>query len=152
MKKTMILTLLAVLVACAASATPKPPEHPAELEVKVEGKAAPGGTLALELSLSPKDGIKINKYPKIKFTVPAQDGVPFEAETRLGNDEPPSPDAMDKNYFKKIAPLGLEIGLDPDIAPGRHELTAKVKYFYCVIESGFCAPKKATVPFSVTVE
>ncbi len=152
MKKTILFTLIVVLAACAASANPKPPEHPAELDVKVDGKATPGGTVALKLSLAPKPGIKINKYPKIKFTIPAQDGVPFEAVAQLGNDQPPNPDAMDENYFKKISPLGLEVALDPEVAPGQHEMTAKIKYFYCVVESGFCAPKKETLRFPLTVE
>ena len=38
-----------------------------------------------------------------------------------------------------------DLTLDAGAAPGAHAIPAKLKYYYCVKKSGFCAPKKMAV-------
>ena len=78
----------ALLPACAAPAS-KSGQKPAKVAVTVSPETvAPGGTAEVTVRLTPASGIKINRYPKIKFNVSARDGVVEGAETTLGNDSP----------------------------------------------------------------
>jgi hypothetical protein len=102
--------------------------------------------------LQPKAGIKINRYPKIKLHVPAREGLVAEARVEVGNDRPPAPDAMEKNYFKVVDPVELRLPVDSAAPHGDHEVEAKLTYFYCVTESGFCAPKRVPIKIPLAVQ
>jgi len=94
----------------------------------------------------------LNKYPKIKLQVPAVDGLVAAAEQSLGNPAPPPADQLDKNYFHgNVDPLKVTLHLDAQAAKGRHDLHAKLSYFYCVTASGYCAPAKTEVTIPLTV-
>ena len=110
---------------------------------------APGGETTVSLQLSPIDGVKINRYPRIRLKVPQEDGLVAAAEGSVGNDKAPPPGQMDKNYFKKVDPVEVTLSIDEDASKGTHEISAKLTYFYCVTASGFCAPK--TVPLEITL-
>ena len=102
--------------------------------------------------LEPKDGVKINRYPKIKLTVPEQAGLTGESVVEIGNDTPPPPGKMESNYYKTVDPVELRLTLDDKAPSGRHELEGKLTYFYCVVKSGFCAPKRLALKIPVTVQ
>ncbi|MCP3977783.1 MAG: hypothetical protein GY716_00435 [bacterium] len=144
----------AVLVAVAGSAAlagpPEPPKEPAKIELTVEPPVvAPGGEARLTLRLTPKDGIKINRYPKIKWKVPEQEGLVAAASVSLGNSKPPPPHEIEKNSFESIAPLQLTIRVDASATAGKREIQSKLTYYYCV-KGDFCAPKR--VPLNIPVE
>ncbi len=107
----------------------------------------------MTLTLTAASGIKINRYPKIKFNVPAREGLVSGGESTLGNDSPPPIDAgTGANYFDDtVDPLRLVLDLDAQAPRGRHDLEGQVKYYYCVVKSGFCAPAKASVKIPLTV-
>ena len=101
------------------------------------------------LQLSPVDGVKINRYPRIRLKVPQMDGLVAAVEGSVGNDKAPPPGQMDTNYFKRVDPVKVTLTIDDEAPDGMHKIPAKLTYFYCVTASGFCAPK--TVPVEITV-
>ena len=128
-------------------------DSPVKVAVTVTPSAVSAGSEAsVTVRIDPNPGIKMNKYPKIKVQVPAVSGLVDEAEESLGNSAPPPPDQMDTNYFHGgVDPVKIKLHLDPKAAKGRHEIRAKLSYFYCVAASGYCAPAKTELTIPVTI-
>lgn len=146
------LLLGARSLAADAPAPKSPPKEPARIEIAVSPDASSPGTDAkVTLRLNPADGIKINKYPKIKLKVPGQQGLVQPGEAAIGNADPPPPDKMETNYYKTVDPVELTLHVDSKAAAGRHEVPGQLSYFYCVAASGFCAPAKVSVAIPLTV-
>ena len=150
-KMTETLVLLLASASVALAATPEIPKDPATIDVRVSPQAtAPGGAVDVTVQLAPKSGIKINRYPKIRLEVAAVEGVTEGAEAAIGNERPPAFDRLEDNYFKTaVDPLRFQLKLDPSVAPGLHEIAAKLIYAYCVKASGFCT--RTTVPLTIPV-
>ena len=122
------------------------------MEVAVQPAAvAPGGEAEVTVKVSPRPGIKLNRYPRIRVAVPGVEGLVAAAEGSVGNDAPPPPDRLEGNYFESAEPLRLKLRLDGAAAKGKHTIEAKLSYFYCVAASGFCAPAKEILRIPVTV-
>ena len=137
----------------ASAESPKPPSVPAHFEVEVDpASVAPGGEARVVVQLTPVDGVKINRYPRIRLKVPATEGVVAAAEGSIGNDKAPPPGKMDTNYYKKVDPVEVTLSIDPSATAGTHEIPAKLTYYYCVTASGFCAPKTVPIEFALRVE
>lgn len=150
----VFVTGSALIFSAAALAAPNAtqPANPARIAVSVSPEAlVPGGQAEVTVKLTPSSGIKINRYPKIKLSVPAQEGLVAEAEASVGNDAPPPVGDTDGNYFDVVEPVTLMLDLDDSISSGSHEIQARLTYFYCVTKSGFCAPKKTPVKIAVSV-
>jgi len=147
-----VVGLLVLAVATPSlTAPPKPPKEPAKIKVSVSPEAVSrGGQAEVTVVLRPVQGVKINRYPKIKLEVPGQSGLVEEAEVSVGNASPPPPDAKESNYFDTVDPVLLELQVDGSAPVGRHAITGKLAYYYCVTASGFCAP--ARVPIEIPVE
>ncbi len=128
-------------------------EAPIRVSVSVAPEAVSAGSdAAITVTIDPRPGIKLNKYPKIKLQVPAVPGLVGAAEQSLGNPGPPEPDNLDANYFHgAVDPLKVSLHLDAQAAKGTHDITAKLSYAYCVAASGYCAPAKAELKIPVTV-
>lgn len=125
---------------------------PAKIAVEVAPETAgAGATFEVTLRLTPRSGIKINRYPKISLRVAEVPGLVQAGEAAVGNDKAPPPDRLDDNYFEQVDPVRLTLTLDPSVSPGRHEIAAKLKYYYCVASSGYCAPKKEDVRIPIDV-
>ena len=140
------------LSAALASAGEPPKKEPAKVTIAVEpGAVAAGAETSVTVRVEPEPGIKINRYPKIKVTVPAAEGLVGAAEASIGNPAAPPPDQLESNYFKSVEPVRLSLHVDPGAKPGTHDLEGRVSYFYCVAASGFCAPAKVAVKIPVTV-
>jgi hypothetical protein len=148
-----VLGLLALALPAAAVAGPvKPPAVPAKIQIAVSPEGvAPGGQASVTVQLRPIDGIKINRYPKIKLEVPEQPLLGSSSELQIGNDAPPPPESADDNYFDEVDPLELSLEIDDDATAGEHEVEGKLTYYYCVIASGFCAPARVQVKIPVVV-
>lgn len=146
-----LLTLLGVL-ALPAGAAPAPPPEPVKVQTSVAPEpVAPGGTVTVTVQLVPASGVKLNKYPKIKLVVPAQENLLPASEAAVGNDAGPPAGDLEANYFKTVDPVRLEMKVSPQAKAGHHVVPAKLSYFYCVAASGFCAPARTTVEIPVTV-
>ena len=160
MKNLKYLALSGLAVAALVATAPffadnpaKPLKNPARIEIDVSpDPVAAGGSAEVTVRIRPIDGVKVNRYPKIKLEVPAREGLVAEARTEIGNDTPPPPDKMDTNYFKSVDPLELTLAVDADAPGGRHAVEAKLTYFYCVLASGFCAPHRTSISIPVAVE
>lgn len=124
--------------------------------VKIDLQVSPntiaaGGETEVTLRVAPKNGFKLNRYPKMKLIVPAADGLVERAEGAVGDDQAPPPDQLETNYFKSVEPLKLRLKLAPGLSRGKHEIDGRLSYFYCVSASGFCAPAKVPVKIPVTI-
>ena len=154
------ISLLALAVLCGvASARAEvvaAPSKPAgadavKVEIGVAPAAVPAGSEAeVTVTLSVNPGFKLNKYPKIKLAIPTVEGLLAGGDTALGTDAPPPPEQLDTNYFKSIDPLKVKIAVEKGAQPGRHDIVAKLSYFYCVAASGFCAPGK--IPLKIRLD
>lgn len=157
MKKTMAAVTIVCCIGSAAGASPEVASFASDKQVKIAVTVSPqtsaaGSDASVTIKLDPKPGIKMNKYPKIKLQVPAVTGLVGIAEQSLGNPAPPPADQLDANYFHGgVDALSLTLHLDPQAAKGRHDIHAKLSYFYCVAASGYCAPAKTDLTIPVTI-
>jgi hypothetical protein len=155
------ISLMVLAVLCGVASTRAEvvaaPSKPAgadavKVEIGVAPAAVPAGSEAeVTVTLSVNPGFKLNKYPKIKLAVPAVQGLIGGAEIASGSDAPPPPDRLETNYFKTVDPLKLKLAVDSTASRGRHDLDAKLSYFYCVAASGYCAPAKVALKIPLTV-
>jgi len=150
---TFALTLLGT---GAAWAGPTPndaiTEHPANIRVQVSPEAVErGGSARITVTLDPVEGVKVNRYPKIRLSVPASPGLVSAAEVSLGDDRPAPVDQEGGNYFDAIEPLTLDLALDRQAPSGKHEIDGQLVFYYCVKKSGFCAPKKTPLKIALDV-
>jgi hypothetical protein len=151
-RPVLALGFVTVLALAVSLAGVKPPEKPAEIAIGVSPeRVAPGGTAEVTLTLEPIDGVKINRYPKIKLRVPAHEVLAGEAEAAIGNDKPPPP-GQKTNYWDEVDPLKLTLTLAEAAPPGSHEVQGKLVYYFCVPASGFCAPKRVPVTIPIVIE
>ena len=150
--KLLVFMGLAASWPAVAAWGQSPPKKPATVNVAVATEGvAPGEPAELVFTVVPAEGVKINRYPKIKVRVEAVDGLVGEAATEYGNAKPPPANDMESNYFKKPEPIVVDLQLSPSAATGEHQLRGEVKYYYCVSASGYCAPAKAevTIPLEI---
>jgi hypothetical protein len=145
---------IAFLCVSAAPAAPAPSitDQPATLKVEVApATVASGGQARVTLTLQAADGVKINRYPKVRFSVDEQPGLVSGAETTVGSDSPPPVEQTEGNYFESVDPLTLKLAVDDRASTGSHEIEGQLVYYYCVTKSGFCAPKKTPVKIALNV-
>ena len=145
---------LPVLAGGRGESASKPPKVPATWTLDAPAAAGPGDTVELSLTLQPKSGIKVNRYPQIAWSITSDDNpVAGDVKSKLGSDGALPFDAPDADrYFKSIDPIVMNVRLDPQAAPGDHKLKTRLKYFYCVTKSGFCAPAKVSVEVPIRIE
>ena len=146
------IAVAAAVALTGVAASVKPPEHPAKITVDVTPHAVtPGGEAEVTLKLDPIDGVKINRYPKIKLRVPTQERLVAETEASIGSSTPPPPDKK-TNYWDRVDPLIVKLTLDEAATIGNHEIAAKLTYYFCVPASGFCAPKRVPIKIPIVIE
>jgi len=131
----------------------KPPAKSAVIDIDISPKVIKPGDLArITVRIVPIEGVKINRYPKIKLKVPALEGVLEEAQVEIGDEKPPPPDKLKTNYYETVDPVILKLPIDASAPKGTHQLDAKLNYFYCVKKSGFCAPARLSLDIALDVE
>jgi hypothetical protein len=149
------LVAVAAVAVCSlavAGEASKPLAEPARIEIKLSPESVPaGGKAEATLLLTPIDGVTINRYPKITLKIAAQEGLAGSAESSVGDDAAPPPEKSGGNYFDKVDPLRIELSISGSAKPGMYQIEGKLKYYYCVKKSGFCAPKKETVKIPLVV-
>jgi hypothetical protein len=154
LRKTLVLPIAvaAAVALTSVAAAVKPPKNPATITVDVTPQAVtPGGEAEVTLKLAPIDGVKINRYPKIKLRVPTQEGLVAQTEASIGSSTPPPPDKK-TNYWDGVDPLIVNLTLDEAATSGNHEIAAKLTYYFCVPASGFCAPKRVPIKIPINIE
>jgi hypothetical protein len=153
-----MLTILALVLLITPSAAPaappaKPPKEPAKIQVEVEpGTVSAGQQATVIVRLNPIEGVKINRYPRIKLQLAGVEGIVADSKAEFGSDRPPAPDALDKNYFTNVEPLNLSFRMDDAAPDGKRELEGKVTFNYCMIASGFCSRFSGPIKIPVDVQ
>jgi len=144
----VLAALLIASITAAAAAIPP-------VDVKVQVDLAPGPVKAgskseAVVTLTPPSGIHINQYPPIRLTLENAPPVIFEPESyKVGLDA--MPDDPEKNPFKTVDPIKVHFRVTPHSADAKVPVKGKVKFFYCVKASGYCAPGTKDVVFTVPV-
>jgi hypothetical protein len=139
---------LAASIGALAAAVP-------DIDLKIEVSLAPGPVKAGSKSeavvkLTPPSGIHINQYPPIRLTFESVPPVIFEPDSyKIGLDAMPDP--PEKNPFKTVDPIKVRFRVAAHAADAKVAVKGKLKFFYCVAASGYCAPGTKEVAFSVPV-
>lgn len=152
-RSTTVFCLVACFFAGIALAA-GPPKEPAAIHVDGPTEPLPAGERAkFFVQLEPKPGIKINRYPRLKLEVKPELGLHEGGKSEVGRERPPKADEVGDNYFarEEIPAIEIEIPTEAGAAAGTYELEARLVYFYCVTDSGFCAPKRMTLPLFVDI-
>ncbi len=151
-----VVLLLALAVARAAvDAAPKKPSGADAVKIGLgvsPSAVAAGSQAEVTVTLTVNPGFKLNRYPKIRLAVPAVEGLVAGGEVTSGSDAPPPPDKLETNYFKSVDPIKLKLAVASSASKGRHDVDAKLSYFYCVAASGYCAPAKIPLKIPITVQ
>lgn len=126
---------------------------PVQVKIAVApGAVAAGSDAKATVTLAPNEGIKLNKYPRIKVQVPAAAGVVGAAEASVGNTAPPPGDNLDANYYHgAVDPVVVTLHVDPKASSGAHDVSATLAYAYCVASSGYCTQTKVPLKIPLTV-
>src|SRR5436190_8394611 len=133
-----------VLAACLAAASAAGVAAIPDVDLKIAVALAPGAVKAgsrseAMVTLTPPSGIHINQYPPIRLTLESAPPVIFEPDSyKLGLDA--MPDNPEKNPFKSIDPIKVKFHVAPHAADSKVAVKGKLKFFYCVAASGYCAP------------
>ena len=143
-----------ILAALAPQAASSGPAKRVAVKLQVETSqeptpAAPGAETRVSVTVGPPKGVSLNRYPGIRLKIEEAPGLKAkDREAFVGSDEPvPDPDQA---YFGESETLSLRV--IPERRGGTmRTIRARLTYFYCVKESGYCAPGKQTVEIPVEV-
>ena len=144
-------TPMAALASAPLVAASSLPDVNLKIDVTVPSTAVKAGSKSqVVVTLTPPSGIHINQYPPIRLTLENAPPVTFEPESyKLGLDA--MPDNPEKNPFKTIDPIKVNFRVGPHAADTKVPVKGKLKFFYCVVASGYCAPGTKEVSFTVPV-
>jgi len=150
MRKTLVIA-----TACLAASLTSLVAAVPDVDLKIEVALAPGAVKAgskseAVVTLTPPSGIHVNQYPPIRLTLESAPPVIFEPDSyKLGLDA--MPDNPEKNPFKTIDPIKVRFRVAPHASDAKIAVKGKLKFFYCVAASGYCAPGTKDVAFTVPV-
>ena len=150
MRKTLVIA-----TACLAASLTSLVAAVPDVDLKIEVALAPGAVKAgskseAVVTLTPPSGIHINQYPPIRLTFENAPPVTFEPDSyKLGLDK--MPDDPEKNPFKSVDPIKVKFRVAAHTADAKVAVKGKVKFFYCVAASGYCAPGTKDVAFVIPV-
>jgi len=150
MRKTLVIA-----TACLAASLTSLVAAVPDVDLKIEVALAPGAVKAgskseAVVTLTPPSGIHVNQYPPIRLTLESAPPVIFEPDSyKLGLDA--MPDNPEKNPFKTIDPIKVRFRVAPHASDAKIAVKGKLKFFYCVAASGYCAPGTKDVAFTVPI-
>jgi hypothetical protein len=145
----------AIAAACLAASLTALAAAVPDVDLKIDIALAPGAVKAgskseAVVTLTPPSGIHVNQYPPIRLTLESAPPVIFEPDSyKLGLDA--MPDNPEKNPFKTIDPIKVRFRVAPHASDAKIAVKGKLKFFYCVAASGYCAPGTKDVTFTVPV-
>ena len=86
-KPILTICLVLTLFSISAELQAAPPAEPAKLQLELDPvEVFAGGETELTLLLTPIEGVKINRYPKIKLEFPDQSLLKAGATASIGTD------------------------------------------------------------------
>lgn len=146
-----LVVLIAAVAAPHALALGKPENTPVmKLGVTVEpSPARPGEAATVKISIAPPQGIALNRYPGITLRIDKAERTSLEQNEAFVGSKKPIQDVA-QFAFETIDPLVLVV--KPEAGGGStRTLEGELKFFYCVKESGYCAPGTQKVKLDVPV-
>lgn len=147
----MSLALSSSFTGPSALATPATPDIDLKIQVSVPTRPVASGSEGEAIvTLTPPAGIRLNQYPPIRLTLEASPPLVFpQQEIKLGLDK--MPDDLESNPFERVDPIHVKFQVGKHDGDGQIPVKGKLRFFYCVAKSGYCAPGVKTVSFSVPI-
>ncbi len=147
----MLLALVAALAAAPSASAAKRPVTPT-LGVAVAqapDPVRPGNSATVALTVTPPEGILLNRYPGIRLRItPSDVADASEPEVFVGSRTPiEDPDEV---YFDGPVPIGVDL-VTKRGAREAGRLEGQLRFFYCVKKSGFCAPGRQDVSIPIAL-
>jgi hypothetical protein len=129
----------------------KPGEIDLKVEISVPESPLSTGTAGeAVVTLTPPSGIHLNKYPPIRVTMDEAKGIVFDPSTvKVGLEA--MPDDPEQNPFKKVDPIHLKFTVGDHDGDSKIPVKGKLRFYYCVAASGFCAPGSKEITFTIPV-
>ena len=142
---------LLVASSSRAGAAPAAPEIDLKIQVSVPTRpVAAGSEGEAVVTLTPPDGIHLNQYPPIRLTIDPSPPLVFaKSEVKIGLDT--MPEDIEKNPFETIDPIRVKFRVGESHGDHVVPVKGKLRYYYCVVKSGYCAPGVKTVSFKVPI-
>ena len=153
--RPFLRTKAAIAAVCLAASLTGGAAAIPDVDLKIQVALAPepvkaGSKSEAVVTLTPPSGIHVNQYPPIRLTLDSAPPVIFEPDSyKLGLDAMPDP--PEKNPFKTIDPIKVRFRVAPHASDSKVAVKGKLKFFYCVAASGYCAPGTKDVAFTVQV-
>ena len=149
--KTVAIAIVALLAVAPAAGTPAAPEIDLKIKIAVPERPVPAGAEGeAVVTLAPPSGIHLNQYPPIRLTLEPSPPLVFpKTEIKVGLDK--MPENLEQNPFTTIDPIHVKFSVGKHDGDGRISVKGKLRFFYCVAKSGYCAPGAKDISFSVPV-
>ena len=110
----------------------------------------PGANPHVAVTLSPRDlDIQVNEEPGPRLKLGDDEAVLIDKQKPAGR--PPVYDPENPKYLDTSLPVHLPVAVKPTAPKGRHDVKAKVTYFYCSKREGWCRKGTQDVEFPVTI-
>ena len=109
----------------------------------------PGGDAYVAVTFAPRDkDIVVNEEPAPRLKLAADESVLVDKQKPAGRAvyDPENP-----KYLDLAVPVHLAVALKPAAPKGRHDVKAKLTYFYCSKREGWCRKGTEDLEFPVQV-
>jgi hypothetical protein len=109
----------------------------------------PGGDAYVAVTFAPRDKeIVVNEEPAPRLRLAADEAVLLDKQKPAGRAvyDPENP-----KYLDVAVPVHLPVALKPTAPKGRHDVKAKLTYFYCSKREGWCRKGTEDLAFPVDV-
>jgi hypothetical protein len=109
----------------------------------------PGGEAHVAVTFAPRDkDVVVNEEPGPRLKLEADEAVLVDKQKPAGRAvyDPENP-----KYLDVAIPVHLPVAVKPSAPKGRHDVKAKLTYFYCSKREGWCRKGTEDLEFQVRV-
>lgn len=142
----LVVAVASAATGCSTDRIENGTEESVALALKTSVERGDG--LELRLTMTPPDGVMLNRYPGITLDLEQTGDLQLDAGSYFVGSREPITD-LSQAYFDE----------DPEIVisaqnrgEAQQELRGELSFFYCLKESGVCAPATQSVRLSVLLD
>jgi len=122
-----------------------------DVEASYEAPKKPGGDGAVAVRFFPRDpDLRLNETPAPRLTLDLLEPVLVDRQGPPPR-EVPDYDPQTAKYFDLAEPVRFPVALAEGAPKGRHDVQARVVYFYCSVREAWCRRGTTDVTFTVSV-